>query len=172
MTGPAALEAALRSDGFTDPVPAVGQTWELPLEYLPPGARHLARITSIGKTVSGWQCRVLAWRRDGRGDREQHEGILHVRRLVDEYVPVWCPVPHPDGDPTLPCVKLIEQGWTQEEGHGGGHMWMDERTAAILRGGHYDATAAVSGQPFGGHPVDECPGGTCEFVKEYPWLRR
>src|SRR5690606_21223373 len=64
-----------------------------------------------------------------------------------------CPVPGPNG---LPCIKRIPTGWTAPEGHGGGHVWASERAQAILNGGHYDATAAPSGQPFEGHLPEEC----------------
>jgi hypothetical protein len=67
-----------------------------------------------------------------------------------------CPVPHPDADPDKPCVKKIPAGWTADEGHAGGHMWMSAETAAILDSGHYDSIAAVSGLPFSAHDPDDC----------------
>lgn len=77
--------------------------------------------------------------------------------------PLPCPVPSPDG---LPCRKRIPVGWKASEGHGGGHMWMSERTGAIFDGGHYDATGALSGLPFRGHLPQECPDPqTCEFLR-------
>lgn len=69
--------------------------------------------------------------------------------------PIPCPVRSADG---LACSKTIPPGWTVDEGHGGGHMWMSDRTRAILRGGHFDATAALSGLLFEGHLADECLG--------------
>ena len=66
-----------------------------------------------------------------------------------------CPVPSPSG---LPCVKRIPQGWTADEGHGGGHWWESPETSRALERGHYDATAAISGQPFTIHQPEECPG--------------
>lgn len=69
-----------------------------------------------------------------------------------------CPVPHPDGA-DAPCTKPIPKGWTAAEGHGGGHFWMGRETAAALdRGDHYDAHAALSGRPFTFHRPSECPG--------------
>jgi hypothetical protein len=68
-----------------------------------------------------------------------------------------CPVPNPDnGDP---CIKKIPQGWTADEGHGGGHMWMSPKTEAIFAGGHYDASAALAGVPFEGHLPEDCYPG-------------
>lgn len=78
--------------------------------------------------------------------------------------PLPCPVPSPSGQP---CVKPTPSGWTAEDGHAGGHMWMDDRTKRILDGGHYDATAALSGQPFEGHLPEEC-NGNCRFVAYLP----
>jgi hypothetical protein len=75
--------------------------------------------------------------------------------------PLPCPVPAPDTG--LPCVKKIPPGWTADEGHAGGHMWMSDRTSRILDGGHYDATAALSGLPFDGHLPEECDGD-CRFM--------
>lgn len=67
-----------------------------------------------------------------------------------------CPVPSTTG---LPCSKTIPPGWTADEGHGGGHFWVGPELDAILTGGHYDATAAMSGQPFAGHLPEDCfPG--------------
>lgn len=77
--------------------------------------------------------------------------------------PIPCPIPSPDG---LPCTKTIEVGWTVEEGHGGGHFWASLETVAILDGGHYDARAALSGQPFAGHRPENCPGGGCQHRPE------
>jgi len=65
-----------------------------------------------------------------------------------------CPVPSPDHG--LPCRRKIPAGWTADEGHGGGHWWSSDRTEAILSGGHYDASLALSGQPFEGHLPSEC----------------
>ncbi len=79
-----------------------------------------------------------------------------------------CPVPHPDGDPDKPCVKKIPNGWTADEGHAGGHMWMDAATMAVFDTGHYDAVAAISGQPFGPHAPEDCDpscGRYLEMVK-------
>lgn len=64
-----------------------------------------------------------------------------------------CPVRSP-GD--LPCTKRIPTGWTAEEGHGGGHFWCDEETMALFDRGHYDAVAALSGEPFGEHDPADC----------------
>ncbi len=65
-----------------------------------------------------------------------------------------CPVPNPrNGDP---CTKTIPAGWAAGEGHGGGHFWADAATVAMLDGGHYDAVAAISGQPFASHEPEDC----------------
>lgn len=76
---------------------------------------------------------------------------------------VGCPVRSPGS--RLPCVKKIPAGWKVVEGHGGGHMWMSNRDERIVEGGHFDATAALAGQPFGGHLPEECPGWSCEFLE-------
>lgn len=69
-----------------------------------------------------------------------------------------CPVPHPDGI-DAPCTKTIPNGWTADEGHGGGHCWMSPTTREQLdRDDHYDATAAISGLPFNLHRAKDCPG--------------
>ncbi len=67
-----------------------------------------------------------------------------------------CPVPSPSG---LPCTKHIPAGWAASEGHGGGHFWASPQFQAIFDGGHYDATAALSGQPFDGHLLEDCAPG-------------
>jgi hypothetical protein len=74
--------------------------------------------------------------------------------------PIPCPVLSPSG---VKCSKNIHPGWTVEEGHSGGHFWVGDRLEAIFRGGHYDATAAISMQPFEGHLPEECPGESCPY---------
>jgi hypothetical protein len=64
-----------------------------------------------------------------------------------------CPVPSPTG---LPCVKHIPVGWTADEGHGGGHFWMSDKVAALLDGGHYDASALLAGLPATVHAPEDC----------------
>lgn len=69
-----------------------------------------------------------------------------------------CPVPHPDGI-DAPCTKTIPKGWTADEGHGGGHCWMSPKVRESFdRDDHYDAHAALSGQPFSFHRAEDCPG--------------
>lgn len=84
----AVIAAALLADGF-DPPPAVGEVWEHPhCGFLPDGQRRCVRITSIGKTVSGWQCRVEAWHETTTGEvtwRSDLGGVLYVKTLVAEY---------------------------------------------------------------------------------------
>lgn len=75
--------------------------------------------------------------------------------------PIPCPVPSPTG---LPCCKPIPNGWTAEEGHAGGHFWISPGWLAIMDGGHYDATAAISGRPVDGHLPEDCPGDTCPYL--------
>ncbi len=67
-----------------------------------------------------------------------------------------CPVPHPDGAPQLTCRKKIPTGWSADEGHPGGHFWLDEATDELLRSGHFNAKAALSGEPFGPHDPADC----------------
>lgn len=74
--------------------------------------------------------------------------------------PIPCPVRSPSGHS---CTKVIHPGWTVDEGHGGGHFWASARLKAIFNGGHYDATAALSGQPFEGHLPEDCPGDICPY---------
>ena len=66
-----------------------------------------------------------------------------------------CPVTR-DG---LPCQKHIPKGWTVSEGHGGGHWFQTDESFAsmFMAGAHYDATAALSGQPFTPHTPADCP---------------
>ncbi|GAA4208992.1 hypothetical protein GCM10022252_74860 [Streptosporangium oxazolinicum] len=71
-----------------------------------------------------------------------------------------CPVPSPNG---LPCSKTIPSGWAAEEGHGGGHFWVGPELDAIFAGGHYDARAALAGQPFEGHLPENCFPG-CPYI--------
>lgn len=79
--------------------------------------------------------------------------------------PLPCPVLSEAG---AWCCKGIQPGWTPSEGHGGGHAWTRYRTQQMMRGGHYDATAAISGLPFSGHLPQECPGPDgCAF---WPYL--
>lgn len=72
-------------------------------------------------------------------------------RVSDGTLP--CPVPSPGG---LPCVKRIPKGWTADEGHGGGHFWTSPEIAQALERGHYDAKAALAGQPFTIHQPEDC----------------
>ncbi len=77
-----------------------------------------------------------------------------------------CPVPDPDGNPELACNRLIPAGWTAEEGHPGGHWWLDRATDELLRSGHFDATAALSGLPFGPHDPADCTPSCPRFWDE------
>lgn len=86
---------------------------------------------------------------------------MNDQRISTAENPIPCPVRSSDG---LPCTKPIHPGWTVEEGHGGGHFWVDDRLKAILDGGHYDAVAALSMQPFEGHLPEDCPGDTCPYA--------
>lgn len=81
-----------------------------------------------------------------------------LQRVSTRENPIPCPVTSPGG---LPCAKSIEPGWTVEEGHGGGHSWASPQALAVLAGGHYNATAAISGRPFDGHTPADCPGAGC-----------
>lgn len=66
-----------------------------------------------------------------------------------------CPAPHPDGA-DAPCIKKIPKGWTADEGHAGGHMWMSAATADLLERDHFNARDALSGLPFGPHDPADC----------------
>jgi hypothetical protein len=79
-----------------------------------------------------------------------------------------CPVPHPDGDVDKPCSKKIPKGWTAAEGHAGGHMWMSAATKTLFGSGHYDATAALAGLPFGPHNPADCDYGCPRFWDSTP----
>lgn len=66
-----------------------------------------------------------------------------------------CPVPSPDSG--HPCVKKIPAGWTDEEGHGGGHFWQDPAVAELeARGVHRDPAMLLSGQPTPWHEPEDC----------------
>jgi hypothetical protein len=60
-------------------------------------------------------------------------------------------------------VKRIPEGWTADEGHGGGHFWISPRTSQALDRGHYDATAALAGQPFTIHQPGDCTPGCPQY---------
>lgn len=80
--------------------------------------------------------------------------------------PIPCPVTSPGAG--NPCTKTIPPGWTADEGHGGGHFWVDPHTKAILDGGHYDSVAAISMRPFDGHLPEDCPGAACPYADRLP----
>ena len=65
-----------------------------------------------------------------------------------------CPVRSPGSG--LPCSKHIPRGWTAGEGHGGGHWWVSPETAEAMHTGHYDARAALAGEPFTIHQPEDC----------------
>jgi hypothetical protein len=68
-----------------------------------------------------------------------------------------CPVPDPEGK-GRPCQKRIPVGWRAEEGHGGGHSWQSDASAAAMRTGHFDARALLAGERFTVHQPEDCPG--------------
>lgn len=73
----------------------------------------------------------------------------------------------PASGPTVEhyCVKRIPEGWTTSEGHPGGHFWLTNASEKIVRVGHYDVHAALSGQPFDGHLPADCPDSrACPYV--------
>ena len=43
-------------------------------------------------------------------------------------------------------------------GHGGGHWWESDENFTARLTGHYDATRALSGLPYGVHAPEDCPG--------------
>jgi hypothetical protein len=86
------LAEALAAAGYDDPIPAVGQVWHhRTVDYLPAGQRRLVRITSIGNTVSGWQCRVRAWIDPVEPEDPDRWGLLYLDTLVREYALVSWP---------------------------------------------------------------------------------
>lgn len=83
----AAVREALIRDGYSPP-PAVDQQWEdLAVTWLPEGHRSVVTITSIGKTISGWQCRVRRDEVDGAGQTvgEPGCGIVYLDHLIQGY---------------------------------------------------------------------------------------
>lgn len=91
MTDAELIAEALKADGY-DPPPAVGQDWhDPPATWLPKGHRSIVRITSIGKTVSGWQCRVVRRQVDADGKTVPSgdgAGVIYLDTLVRDYRPV------------------------------------------------------------------------------------
>jgi hypothetical protein len=77
-----------------------------------------------------------------------------------------CPVRGPESG--LSCTKKIPNGWTADEGHGGGHFWISDRWSAILDGGHYDAKALISGLPADGHLPEECTPNCPKWRRRQP----
>jgi len=73
----------------------------------------------------------------------------------DQQPGVPCPVPHPDGL-DAPCRRFIPPGWDVEDGHPGGHWWASDAAQEALDNHHYDAAAALSGQPFTTHKPEDC----------------
>lgn len=87
--------------------------------------------------------------------------VQHAPAVSAATNPMPCPTPAPETG--MRCVKTIPVGWTEQDGHPGGHMWMDAETEAILTGGHYDARTLLSGRPFAAHLPQHCPDkSTCE----------
>jgi hypothetical protein len=101
---------------------------------------------------------------DGGGHACQDTAACEQRaaRVSTAEDPIPCPVRGPETG--HPCRKKIPAGWAVFEGHSGGHFWIDDAGAALLEGGHYDATAAVSGLPFDGHLPADCPGASCPYL--------
>lgn len=54
------------------------------------------------------------------------------------------------------CIKRLVVDVDGEGYHGGGHMFATPAVRKVLDGGHYDATALISGQPASWHEPDEC----------------
>ncbi len=101
---------------------------------------------------------------DGNPAHPELEEMRHVRDcerrvprgpISDGTLP--CPVTH-EG---IPCTKQIPKGWHENEGHSGGHWFQQHVLAEAMRSGHYDAVAALSGEPFTIHAPADCPGPTC-----------
>lgn len=96
-------------------------------------------------------------------DQPQDPDTGHVFP-VDQVSTVENPLPCPERSPAgVACTKTIPPGWTAAEGHAGGHFWVAEPLLLIMRGGHYDTAAAVSGQQFDGHLPADCPGASCPY---------
>lgn len=54
------------------------------------------------------------------------------------------------------CIKRLTVDIDGEGYHGGGHMFATAAVRLVLDGGHYDATALISGQPATWHEPDDC----------------
>lgn len=82
------LQQALLADGFLNP-PAVGSVWVDTRGEREPGQQPLMRITSIGKTETGWQARFLCWNWPAAEPSEQDsEAIAYVHHLLEWFAPV------------------------------------------------------------------------------------
>lgn len=66
-----------------------------------------------------------------------------------------CPVPHPDGV-DAPCAKTIPEGWTADEGHGGGHFWISAESRRFMDTAHYDLRDTLSFRPMQTHEIEDC----------------
>lgn len=75
-----------------------------------------------------------------------------------------CSAVNSDG---LSCQKRLYHAVNGEYwDHTGGHMYATPETMERLRTQHYDATAALKGQPFSFHSPEECTyEGACAWRK-------
>jgi hypothetical protein len=68
---------------------AEGQEWEdATVTWLPDGHRSVVTITSVGKTVSGWQCRVIRRQIDANGltvPSGDGAGVIFLDRLLRDF---------------------------------------------------------------------------------------
>lgn len=66
--------------------------------------------------------------------------------------PTSCPAVAVDGQP---CQKVIVGALGF---HAGGHIFASDAVWAKLTGDHFDARAAIAGEPFTTHRPEDCPG--------------
>lgn len=79
---------ATRDYAVPNGLPRVKQRWlDERIDYLANGHRHVLTITSVGKTVTGWQCRLVRHEVDADGNVvvEVGHGIMFVDHLFE-----WC----------------------------------------------------------------------------------
>lgn len=85
------LAAALLADGYGEPlVPMPGTSWvDKDASWLPEGQRRVVWLTSVGKTVTGWQVRLNSFLLDADGKTVDgpREGLIYLDYLLDNYAP-------------------------------------------------------------------------------------
>ncbi len=91
----AATLAALRDDGYDPTNLHEGAEWlDRRCTWLPDGHQSVVTITSLGKTITGWQVRVTRRQVDQAGDTVPSGdggGIIYVEHLLADYQPYQPP---------------------------------------------------------------------------------